>query len=133
MLPSKEGQLYAPVKNLFPRKRFLVRREVPFSRRRIDVVFKDRANGREMTAVELKINHWKRAVWQAVHNRQVATYSFIALPEQACRKVDRGVLKSLGLGLIAVNAPKAKILLEAGKSVFVNEKLAKQIAQRIER
>ena len=129
---SKEAQLENPVRGLFPDSHYFVKAEVPFGLKRIDLVFKAR-RCEKTVAVELKLNDWKRAVWQAVHNRQIATYSYIALPVNRLRAIDLGLLSSLGLGLILANLAEAKILLPARQSECLNRRIARQIALFVER
>ena len=74
----------------------------------------------------------KRAVWQAVQNRQVATYSYIALPEGYASAVDTAILGSLGLGLIVSGTRRARVGLCAKKSPFVNKRIANEISRYIE-
>lgn len=129
---SKECQLRRPVEVLFPEEQYFVRTEVPFGLKRIDMVFKEKTNGRSLIAVELKVKDWKRAVWQAVQNRQVATYSYIALPEGYASAVDTAILGSLGLGLIVSGTRRARVGLRAKKSPFVNKRIANEISHYIE-
>lgn len=129
---SSESELRKPVERLFPRDAYFMKDEVPFGLKRIDLVFKSKQ--RDCTiAVELKLEDWKRAVWQAVHNRQVATYSYIALPVRKLGAVDLGLLSSLGLGLILAGPIEAKILLSATESEYLNRRIAKEISLFVER
>lgn len=128
----REGELRRPVENLFPPREYFVKSEVPFGLKRIDLVFKERTNGRYIIAVELKVRDWRRAVWQAVHNRQVATYSYIALPAGPASAVDMAMLSSLGLGLIVADTKSARIHLRPKKSPYVNKRIADKISHHIE-
>jgi len=131
-VPFREDELRNPVEGLFPANEFVVKREVPFGLKRIDLIFKSKRNGQDIIAVELKLRNWKRAVWQAVHNRQIATYSYIALPEATAPPVDISLLNSLGVGLIVTDMKKARVLLPAQRSKYVNERLAKEVSSIVE-
>ncbi|MBA7589821.1 hypothetical protein ES708_31913 [subsurface metagenome] len=131
-IPRREDELRGPVEGLFPANEYIVKREVPFGLKRIDLIFKSRKNGQDIIAVELKLRNWKRAVWQAVHNRQIATYSYIALPEATAPPVDISTLYSLGLGLIVTDVKKARVLLPAQRSKYVNARLAKEVSPIVE-
>ncbi len=131
-MPRREDELRGPVEGLFPEIEYVVKREVPFGLKRIDLVFKSKSNGQDIIAVELKLRNWKRAVWQAVHNRQIATYSYIALPEATAPPVDISILNSLGVGLIVTDMKKARVLLPAQRSKYVNERLAKEVSSIVE-
>lgn len=131
-IPRREDELRDPVEGLFPEKEYIVKREVPFGLKRVDLIFKSKSNGRDIIAVELKLRNWKRAVWQAVHNRQIATRSYIAVPEGSAPHVDRAMLRSLGVGLIVTDMKRARILLPAHQSRYVNEKFAREISSLVE-
>lgn len=127
-IPAREDDLRNPVERLFPATEFVVNYEVPFGLKRIDLVFKSRSDEQDIIAVELKLRNWKRAIWQAVHNRQIASYSYIALPEATAPSIDISTLNSLGLGLIVTNMKEARVLLSAQRSKYVNERLAKEVS-----
>lgn len=58
----------------------------------------------DVSAVEVKVSDWKKAVAQASRNRIFAHRSFVALPEGVARRVkDKLVFSSLGLGLISID------------------------------
>ena len=103
-----------------------------FRSKRIDLVFRERMNRCCVTAVELKLRQWRRALWQAVHNRQVATYSYIALPESTVPSVDREMLRALGLGLIVTDGKGARVVINAKRSPHLNEALAEKVASFME-
>ncbi len=126
-IPSRESELREPVERLFSRDEYDVEHEVPFGLKKIDLFFWREEDGSEIIAVELKLRDWRRAVWQAVHNRQVATRSYIALPAESMTAVDTGVLNSLGLGLISVNSHSAKISVRARRSRVFNKRAADRV------
>ena len=132
-IPLREDDLRNPVEGLFPERKYFTKREVPFGLKRIDLVFKSKGYGRDIIAVELKLRDWKRAIWQAVHNRQVAKRSYIAVPEATADHIDKGVLRSLGLGLIVANIKNARILIPARKSQYVNRRLSQEVSLIVER
>jgi len=126
-IPARESELREPVEKLFSRDAYDVGHEVPFGLKRIDLFFWREEVSSEIIAVELKLRDWRRAVWQAVHNRQVATWSYIALPAKSVTAVDSGILKSLGLGLISVNPDSARIYMRAKRSCVFNKRIADRI------
>ena len=130
--PLKEDELRNPVKKLFPADDYLAKDEVPFEHKRIDLVFKERDNGQQLIAVELKIRDWKRAVWQALHTRQVATYSYVALYERFAPSVDQELLQTLGLGLISADRNSARFLIPAKKSQHINKRFSEKVSLFIE-
>jgi len=126
-IPARESELREPVERLFSRDEYDVEHEVPFGLKRIDLFFWRDEDGSEIIAVELKLRDWRRAVWQAVHNRQVATRSYIALAAESITAVDTGILNSLGLGLISVSPDSAKISMRAKRSRVFNKRAADRI------
>ncbi len=79
--------------------------------------------------MELKLRKWKKAVWQAASNRQIATYSYVAVPSGSAGAVDRRLLVSLGLGLIVADpTDEARIVLRAKRSQYVNSRIAAEIS-----
>ena len=82
----------------------LVRRQVSFSGKRIDLVTRKR-NGSKIWAIEIKISDWKTAIRQASLNMLAADYCFVAL----WYKTAGGALKNmeyfekLGIGLFIIN------------------------------
>jgi hypothetical protein len=127
--PRREEELRTPVQRLFPSERYLCGNEVPFGLKRIDLVFRQRNNNQEIVAVELKLRKWRKAVWQATANRQIATYSYVALPSHSATAIDKQLLVSLGLGLIVTDSgDNARIVLPAKRSRYVNRRIALEIS-----
>jgi hypothetical protein len=126
-IPTRESELREPVERLFSRDEYDVGHEVRFGLKRIDLFFWRGQDSSEIIAVELKLRDWRRAVWQAVHNRQVAIWSYIALPAKSLNAVDSGILKSLGLGLISVSPDSARIYMRAKRSRVFNQRVAERI------
>ncbi len=129
--PSRESELSGPVERLFTQGRYSVCYEVPFGLKRIDLFFWRGKGCPEIVAVELKLKDWRRAVWQAVHNRQVATVSYIALPVRTIRAVDARILRSLGLGLIGVESNEATVFLRPKQSQVFNAMMAGRVLRHI--
>ena len=127
--PRREEELRVPIQKLFPPERYFCRHEVPFELKRIDMVFREKSNGQEIVAVELKLRKWRKAVWQAASNRQVATYSYVALPSTSAAAINRDLMISLGLGLIVADlTDEARVVLPARRSRYVNSRIAAEIS-----
>ena len=126
----REDDMRSPVLRLFPGHRYFCKHEVPFGLKRIDLVFSQKTcEKEELVAVELKLRDWRRAIWQAVNNRQVATYSFVALPPAAAERADRQLFASLGVGLIIADpVADARVALPAKRSRYVNGRAAREMA-----
>jgi hypothetical protein len=131
-IPRREDELRTPVRGLFPPERYFYKSEAPFGLKRIDMVFRPRSSGQEIIAVELKLTKWRKAIWQAASNRQIATYSYVALPAKTAGTVDRQLLASLGLGLIVTEITgEARVDLPAERSRYVNARIASELSNLI--
>ena len=113
----KESELLAPVVDLFQVEGMRSLLEVRLSRKRIDVVFIP-GSQTGWIAVELKVHDWKRALWQAAVNTQLAEHSYVALWHTTIRTaLERKILfERYGVGIISVTATDASIALEARRT-----------------
>lgn len=128
-LPRREDELRVPVQKLFPSDQYFCKSEVRFGLKRIDMLFRRKIDSQEIIAVELKLKDWKRAIWQAISNRQVATYSYVALPSKRAKVVDQQLMVSLGLGLIVTDpTDEARIALPAKRSRHINNRIAREMS-----
>ena len=67
----------------------------------------------KVTAIEVKVNNWQRAVSQALRNRIFAHQSFIALPMGVAMRVRRDpTLFRSGVGVIGIDAGDASRVLK---------------------
>jgi len=72
----------------------------------------------DITAIEIKVTDWRKAVQQAARNRVLSHRSFIALPESIAKKAaaDPSV-SSLGLGIMEIdNHERVHVIKQARKS-----------------
>ncbi len=113
----KEGDLLNPVLRLFGRGDARTILEAKLSRKRIDVVFAPQSEG-QWTAVELKVKNWRRALWQAAVNTQLADFSYVALWHTTVPTAmgSRSLFRSYGVGIISVSPSEASIVLEAERT-----------------
>ena len=98
-----ELELVKPVVDYFKKQGYVVKREVRIGFCRADVVaFKDN----KVTAVELKLNDWKKAIVQAKNYQLGTNYVYIAFPLMKSYNVLRKAevtLEKEGIGLLTVN------------------------------
>ena len=113
-----ESEMTVPTLTLFPSEQYFWLEQVPLGRKLIDVVCLNRST-QFTTAVELKVSDWKKALWQASLNLQVAHESYIAIwhsfVHRAANNAD--LLNSYGVGLISVTEASAEILLPSPDKV----------------
>jgi len=112
--PKFEIQMAKPTLTLFPKSDFHVFEEVPLGRKRIDLVCLHRVKPLT-TAIELKIEHWRQALWQASLNLQIAHESYIAIWDKYVHRAERRMelLTAYGVGLIAVSCSSAHFLVRS--------------------
>jgi hypothetical protein len=111
-VPQLEVEMTQPTLTLFPASDYVRFEQVPFGRKSIDLVCLNRS-GPHTTTVELKIRNWRQALWQASVNMQIANESYIAIWAGFVHRAEKhcDLLTAYGVGLIAVSASSAEILL----------------------
>ena len=104
-----ELELIKPVVDYFKKQGYIVKREVRIGFCRADIVaFK----GNKVTAVELKLNEWKKAIVQAKNYQLGANYVYLAFPLMKSYNVLRKaevILKREGIGLLTVNEDTCEV------------------------
>ena len=104
-----ELELVKPVVDYFKDQGYVVKREVRIGFCRADIVaFKDNM----VTAVELKLNDWKKAVVQAKNYQLGTNYVYLAFPLMKSYNVLRKaevILKREGIGLLTVNEETCEV------------------------
>lgn len=119
---NKESLLLKPVAEYFRRKSFRWQREeLPFYEHRVDLYGFSRVN--ELTvAVELKLYKWQRAFEQAILYQLCADNVYIAMPVNSIGRVDIDLLKTHGIGLLAIwNSGRCRKILCSEQSKVVCE------------
>ena len=98
-----ELELIKPVVDYFKKQGYVVKREVRIGFCRTDIVaFKNKT----VTAVELKLNDWKKAIVQAKNYQLGTNYVYLAFPLMKSYNVLRKAevtLEKEGIGLLTVN------------------------------
>ena len=104
-----ELELVKPVVDYFKKKGYIVKREVRIGFCHADIVaFKDNT----VTAVELKLNDWKKAIVQAKNYQLGTNYVYLAFPLMKSYNVLRKAevkLKKEGIGLLTVNEETCEV------------------------
>jgi hypothetical protein len=104
-----ELELVKPVVDYFKKQGYVVKREVRIGFCRADIVaFKDNT----VTAVELKLNDWKKAIVQAKNYQLGTNYVYLAFPLMKSYNVLRKtevILKKEGIGLLTVNEETCEV------------------------
>jgi len=104
-----ELELVKPVVDYFKIQGYVVKREVRIGFCRADIVaFKNKT----VTAVELKLNDWKKAIVQAKNYQLGTNYVYLAFPLMKSYNVLRKaevILKKEGIGLLTVNEETCEV------------------------
>ena len=97
---------------LFPRRLYDRYGEVPLGRKRIDLCCVPKLRKNPVVAVELKLQDWRKALWQATINFQLCNQSYIALWHQWVHRVENhlDLLEEYGVGLIVVRPRVAEFV-----------------------
>ena len=99
-----ESSLFEPVCRFLRGRGFSRQRgEVPFFEYRIDV-YGLAVSTRETVAVELKLEKWRRAFEQAIIYQLCADRVYVGMPIEFAHRVDLGLFRAHGVGLIVVSA-----------------------------
>jgi hypothetical protein len=110
-----ETDLLTPVLTLFPEQNYWHVQQVALGRKKIDLVCIERDSPHGTQSIELKIQDWRKALWQASINFQLSEKSYIAIWHEYVHRVLRhsDLLSTYGVGLIAVYPCEAEILSES--------------------
>lgn len=108
-----EREMYRPVRNA---ERFAGCTVVPevriadwsLSTKRIDMVA---IRNRWMHAIELKVRDWRGALRQAYSNLYTADYSYVALWHETAARVEHGVFRAHGIGLLRVKKRGCELVI----------------------
>lgn len=113
---ERESDLLHPVMRYLHNRNFrLQKSEVHFYGHRMDIFAYSRQ--RDLTvAVELKLTKWPRAVEQALLYQLCSDLAYVAMPRKEIDRIDVGLLKLHGLGLIAVQQNRCDEILRAEPS-----------------
>lgn len=104
--------------------------EVAFYRKRVDVVFLE---NNKITAVELKVSDWKKAIKQASINQLFADYSFVGMPYSFKSLLNIEVRKfftNRGVGLILIGK-NIETVIEAKHSSHLYPNDRKRVKQTL--
>ena len=117
-----EKELYAPIEKFLQDKHHQCTREVSFYDRKIDIVAQNKSNN-EVTAIELKMKEWKKAMQQAFIYSTVADYVYVAMPAAKTKLIDVGKYMELGIGVLAIfDSEEVEVLLPAIKNLNISYK-----------
>jgi len=116
-----EKQLLRPVLRLFPKTMYRRFVEVPLSRKRIDILCLPKHPSLAQTSVELKVKDWRRALWQAILNLQIAQESYFAIWHKYQDRIlrQRKLLEQYSIGLIVVDERIARVVIRPKGSIRI--------------
>ena len=88
----------------------IVKQEVPFLSRCIDIVFINESN--EVISIELKVHDWRHAIEQAINHKLGADKSYICLPKRKLSESLSSALRATGIGLLFFDKDEKEPLYE---------------------
>nr|MDO8080331.1 hypothetical protein [Candidatus Freyarchaeota archaeon] len=111
----REITLYKPVIKLFRERGFNTYGKdikIPMSGKRVDLVFFKVGKEEKGVAVELKVDKWEEALFQAYINTFFFSKAYVAIWHKNINEANIGIFKHYKVGLIEVNRDKARIIYE---------------------
>lgn len=75
----------------------------------------------DIIAVEAKLSDWKNGFYQALRYKYFANESYLAISKSKIKNVDKNLLKSRGIGLIAVDTDEVNVILKSKKASPLNK------------
>lgn len=88
----------------------LVKQEIPFLSRCIDVVLLDQSDN--LISIEFKINKWRHAITQAKNHKLGSDKAYICLPERKISDELTGAVSEAGIGLFFFNSTAEQKIYE---------------------
>lgn len=122
-IKDAENQLLAPVKKIFGARKYIFKTEVPFHKKSIDVMIGN-TQTKEITAIELKVKNWNKALRQAVVYQLCSHKVYVAIFKKYFNPKNAKSFAQFGVGIILIDLEKrklkGKIFLEAKRSKAIN-------------
>jgi hypothetical protein len=115
-----EADMLEPVLRLFPQSLYNRFPEVSLGRKKIDLLCVPKGRVNASAAVELKLANWRRALWQALNNFQLADQSYVAIWHENLHRVEDhlDLFELYGIGLIGVKPRNARFIRTSRDRVF---------------
>lgn len=113
-VPESEYEMAKPTLTLFPNEEYLHFEQISLGRKKIDLVCLKKSVPFTIT-IELKIQDWRRALWQANLNMQVSDEAYIAIWHSFVHRATKHteLFAGYGIGLISVNEDCAEVVLDS--------------------
>lgn len=108
---TREKELLWPVEDFLRKQDYAVYHEVPLLSKRIDLIGV-RSGFNDITAIELKVSKWKKALEQAITDRLCANRVYVALSSNYVHRVQKELFREWGIGILEVDG-KAIVHQEA--------------------
>lgn len=109
---------------------FRVFSQVPLKTRRVDLVCVPHT-GTTMTAIELKVKDWKRALEQALGYTLFADKVYVALPREYTHRVQNEILDEYGIGLLGVDH-FVRVIKPARTNLRIHPSLRRHLRKSLE-
>jgi len=125
-----EAELLPPLVRHFESRGFRAIAEVPVAGRRADLVA---VSDEGLVAVELKVDHWRQALRQAIAYQVWAPLAYVALPFPRAIRVSRhrDRFESAGVGLLAILGEDVRTFFAAAPSPRLFPALSDLVRRRL--
>lgn len=94
--------------------KYACKRQVPVNGKIPDIVAYN-SNSDTLIAVEIKLKNWKRGLYQAFLNKNIADFSFLCMPKNFYKEIRDKIyddLKKTGLGFLEIDSHNQEILIK---------------------
>jgi hypothetical protein len=122
----KEIDVLNQVNEYLKKNGYSYKNEVNFLERRIDVVG---IKNKKITAIEVKVNNWKKALQQAITYKLCSHYVYVAFWHKYLPK-NLSHFENYGIGVMSVN-DSVEIINKPKKSEIIHKSLLNDIFKQI--
>jgi hypothetical protein len=122
----KEIDVLNQVNEYLKKNGYSYKNEVNFLERRIDVVG---IKNKKITAIEVKVNNWKKALQQAITCKLCSHYVYVAFWHKYLPK-NLSHFENYGVGVMSVNG-SVEIINKPKKSEIIHQSLLNDIFKQI--
>jgi hypothetical protein len=110
-----ERDMYPPIKKWCKDKYYMIE-EVLMRHRKIDLLLIDRETRKTFVAMEFKLRDFEKAFIQSLSYLLVANYSYVVFYKKHAGRVDEGLLREHGIGLILATGRDSEIKIKATRN-----------------
>jgi len=108
---------------------FEVYSEIRFLEKKIDLIYIKR---KQLISIELKVQNWKRALWQAYVNQLFTSKSYVCLWSEVIKNIDKREFEKFGIGVLSIDEnSEIKLILDAKTSQYMHLDLLNKLVGKL--